>query len=498
MKPAVEMKNIRKSFGANLVLNGVDFTLMPGSIHALLGENGTGKSTLMNILANIVPKDSGEVEVFGESYEGNAIKEHVAFIHQELSLVNDLTIFENVFLGRELKKGPFLDKRAMKAETQKYIDLLQVNLKPNQLIASLNPALKQITEILRAVMEKAKIIIMDEPTSSLTDVEIDHVFNVIRNLKEKGVSIIFISHKLNEVLEICDTYTVMRDGSVVTTGQVDSQLTEYQLSSYMVGKDLSRETVYQPREIGSTILQLKDMSKGREYKNINMELKKGEVLGVTGLMGDGRSELFASVVGANYPYQGAVYINRQEVTMRNTTVAMRHNITYVPKNRKENGIIQDLSIKENMTLPILKRFSRMGLLNNSDIEAHNDEFIKKLQIKVADTKNLITSLSGGNQQKVVLAKALGSRPEIIILDNPTQGVDVGAKLEIYMLIMKLAQEGISFIVLSNEFPEVYNVCDRVYVMFHGEVRGELKREEINENDIMHLATGGKIDGYESS
>lgn len=494
MKPAVEMKNIEKSFGANKVLNGVDFTLMPGSIHALLGENGTGKTTLMNILGNIIPKDNGLVEVYGQTYEGIEIKEHVAFIHQELSLVNDLTIYENVFLGREIKKGPFLDKKAMIQEAQNYINLLQVDLKPKQMVSSLNPALKQITEILRAVMQNAKVIIMDEPTSSLTDVEIDHVFNVIRNLKAQGVSIVFISHKLNEVMEICDAYTVMRDGHVVATGFIGEGINEYQLSSYMVGKDLSTELVYQARPLGDVILELKDLTREREYSQVTMNLRAGEILGVTGLLGDGRSEVFASVVGANYPYKGSIYINGQELNIRNTTIAMKHNISYVPKNRKENGIIADLNIKENMTLAILRTFMSKGLLDTKAISRHNSHYIDKLNIRLANTNNLITSLSGGNQQKVVLAKALGSQPQIVVLDNPTQGVDVGAKLEIYNLIMQLAQEGISFIVLSSEFPEIYNLCDRVYVMFQGKVRAELKREEINENDIMHLATGGLMDG----
>lgn len=492
MNPVAEMKEITKSFGNNHVLKKVDFTLMPGSIHALLGENGTGKTTLMNILGNIISKDSGSIKLFGSAYDETKVKKQVAFIHQELSLINDLTVFENVYLGRELKKGLFLDKKAMKEETEKYIDMLDVDLEANQLVSTLNPALKQITEILRAVMQQAKIIIMDEPTSSLTDVEIDHVFNVIQNLKKNGVSIIFISHKLNEVLTICDAYTIMRDGLVVATGDVTDELTEAHLSSHMVGKELSTETIYKQRTIGNTVLELSELTKDRQFKNVNMSLKKGEILGVTGLLGDGRSELFMSVVGANTPYYGTIRVNEKVVKINNTTQAMKNKITYVPKNRKENGIVSDLSIKENMTLSILKNFYKNGLLNSKAIHDHNENYINELFIKVSDTDDLITTLSGGNQQKVVLAKALGSQPEIVILDNPTQGVDVGAKLEIYTLIMKLAAEGISFIILSSEFPELYNLCDRVYVMFHGRVKHEFNREALNEEDIMLIATGGSI------
>lgn len=494
MNPVAEMKNITKSFGQNHVLKQVNFTLMPGSIHALLGENGTGKTTLMNILGNVIPKDSGTIHLFGEAYDSGEMNHHVAFIHQELSLINDLTVFENVYLGREIKKGLFLDKKTMIEQTQKYIDMLGVDLKPTQMVSELNPALKQITEILRAVMKEAKIIIMDEPTSSLTDVEIDHVFKVIRNLKESGVSLIFISHKLNEVLEICDAYTIMRDGQVVAVGEVADSLTESDLSRHMVGKELSTESIYRPRDLGPVILELNDLTKDREYKNVNLTLRSGEILGVTGLLGDGRSELFMTVAGANSPYYGDIRVNNNVVKISNTTQAMRNKITYVPKNRKENGIISDLSISENMTLPILNSFYKHGLLNKRAIQEHNQKYIDNLHIKVSDTHHLITSLSGGNQQKVVLAKALGTQPDIVILDNPTQGVDVGAKLEIYTLIMQLAKEGISFIILSSEFSEIHNLCDRVYVMFHGRVKGEFKRDEINEEDIMLVATGGSLNG----
>lgn len=490
MNPVVEMKNITKSFGNNHVLKDVNFSLMPGSIHALLGENGTGKTTLMNILGNVIPKDSGSIALFGKNFENTHLHSKIAFIHQELSVINDLTVFENVFLAKEFKKGPFLNKKKMIEETQKYIDLLKVNLKPTQMVSQLNPALKQITEILRAVMQEAKIIIMDEPTSSLTDVEINHVFNVMENLKAKGVSIIFISHKLNEVIHICDAYTIMRDGKVVAKGKVTKELTEETLSQHMVGRKLSQETIYKARTLGPVILKLDNLSKDRQYNQVNMILKKGEILGVTGLLGDGRSELFMTVAGANSPYQGDIHINGELTQIVNTQHSMKNNITYVPKNRKENGIISDLSISENMTLPILNRFYKNGLLSQKEIDSHNESYIKKLFIKVSNTNNLITSLSGGNQQKVVLAKALGSNPDIIILDNPTQGVDVGAKLEIYTLIHKLAQEGISFVILSSEFQEIYNLCDRVYVMFHGEVRDEFERSQLNEEDIMLVATGG--------
>lgn len=496
MNTVVEMRGIEKSFGQNYVLKKVDFTLAEGSIHALLGENGTGKTTLMNVLGSILPKDSGSVSVNGLSIddlrEKEQFKQQIAFIHQELSLVNDLSVYENLFLGRELKQGFFLDKKRMIEETQQYINQLEIELDPETLVRDLNPAFKQITEILRALMQQARVIIMDEPTTSLTDVEINHIFDIMNTLKKQGVSLIFISHKLNEVLRICDTYTIMRDGLMVATGSVDETTTEAFLSRHMVGRELATNEVYERRPVGEVILELKNLSKERQFKEVSLNLRRGEIVGVTGLLGDGRSEVFAAVAGANYPYKGDIRINGQSVKFRNTAQAKRHHIAYVPKNRKENGIIKDLSIANNATLPILQQLTQYQLIHPRRMAEKVDEFVSKLNIRLTDAHDKITALSGGNQQKVVLAKALGTDPQVVILDNPTQGVDVGAKAEIYQLILQLASEGISFIILSNEISEIQKLCDRVYVMFHGEVKHEFQHEELNEADVMLVATGGTL------
>ena len=496
MELAVEMKEIKKSYGANYVLKGVGLSVEKGSIHALLGENGAGKSTLMNILGNVVHKDEGQIFIGGEEVDPardpRLIDEKVAFIHQELSLINDLNIFENLYLGKELKKGFLLDKKTMSSRAKEVLGRMGVDINPYTMVSELNPSYKQITEIARAILMEAQIIIMDEPTTSLTDVEIAFMFEVMRNLRNQGISLIFISHKLNEVLEICDSYTILRDGVVVASGKVEAGLEEKDLSTHMVGEEVNTEGIYRPRELGDIIFEIKNLSKYREYKSINLHLRKGEILGVTGLMGDGRTELFASVYGANSPYEGQVVIEGKEVKMNATSVAMKNKIAYVPKNRKENGIIADLNIKENLLLPILTKIAQLGFLKNETLEHITSEYVKKLDIKIGDSNNMITSLSGGNQQKVVLSKALCTEPSVVILDNPTQGVDVGAKMEIYRQIVSLAEQGYSFIILSSEVPELQRTCDRAYVMFQGEIKQEFSREDMSEENIMLIATGGKI------
>ena len=496
MGMAIEMRAIKKYFGDNYVLKEVDFSLEKGSIHALLGENGAGKSTLMNILGNVVYKDSGDIIIDGQIIEqirdSEVINKKVAFIHQELSLVNDLNIFENLFLGNELKSGLLLDKKAMHNKAEEVLARMGVEIKPSMLVGELNPSYKQITEIARAILKNAQTIIMDEPTTSLTDIEIAKIFEVMRTLKSQGISLIFISHKLNEVIEICDSYTILRDGKVVDTGKVGSETTEKLLSSHMVGKEVESEGIYRERLLGESVLEVRGLSKEREYKDVDIYLRKGEILGVTGLLGDGRTELFASVYGANWPYKGQVVVNNRPIKMKNTGIAKGAKIAYVPKNRKENGIIPDLNIKENIVLSIMKKISNLGFISLPNQESKVSDYVQKLNIKVSDTKNMITSLSGGNQQKVVLSKTLCTDPQVVILDNPTQGVDVGAKMEIYRQIVALAEQGYSFVVLSNEFPELQKTCDRVYVMFQGEVRHEFARSEMSEESIMLIATGGSI------
>ncbi len=491
----LEMRGICKSFGANDVLKQVDFSLKGGEICALLGENGAGKSTLMNILGGVLQADRGEILIDGSPVHfhtpADSLNAGVAFIHQELSLINDLAIYENMFIGRELKtKAGFLDARTMIEKTQEVFDRLDLSLDPKAMVRDLDASYKQIVEISRAMMMEASLIIMDEPTTSLTDPEIERVFDMMRMLKQHGVAMIFISHKLKEVMEICDRYTVLRDGNMVAAGPV-SEVTTEDLARFMVGHDVRTETLRQSRELGNEILRGEHLEDGVHFHDVSFSVRAGEVLGVTGLLGDGRSELFQAVFGAG-SYSGQLWVDGSQVKVTSTPQAIKLGIGYVPRNRKENGIIKDMSIVENGSMVTLPRLAKGGFLNLARRDAEFDQQVQDLHIKMGKKSDLITSLSGGNQQKVVLAKWLSAHPKVLILDNPTQGVDVGAKEEIYDIILRLAGEGVAVVVLSSEAQEIIRVCDRALVMYHGAIKGEVSGGDMNEQTIMYLATGGEV------
>ena len=489
------MKNIYKSFGANNVLTDVDFTLQSGEICALLGENGAGKSTLMNILGGVLPADSGTILIDGkEVHFGSPVDSldaGIGFIHQELNLVNDLTIYENMFITHLPRKGMFLDKAQMIQKTKELFERMDVDLDPKTMVRDLDASYKQIVEISRALLQEASVIIMDEPTTSLTEPEIRRVFAMMRTLKEQGVGIIFISHKLNEVMEICDRFTVLRDGNMVAAGAVADTDTR-KLAAYMVGHEVTSGVNQRSGAYGKEVLRLENLSDGRNFRNIFLSVHEGEVLGVTGLLGDGRSELFLTVFGAmGNRYSGSVFLEGNEIRVKNTHEALERGIAYLPRNRKENGILKDMTILDNGSIVHLPKIVSGIFINRKKQEALFKEQVDALRIKMGDQYDLITSLSGGNQQKVVLAKWLMAGPKVLILDNPTQGVDVGAKEEIYQIIHRLADDGVAVIVLSSEAQEIIRVCDRAYVMFHGEQAGLVEGEkEMTEHNIMFLATGG--------
>ena len=489
------MEKICKSFGANNVLTEVNFQLGAGEICALLGENGAGKSTLMNILGGVLPADSGTILIDGKpvafSTPVESLDAGIGFIHQELNLINDLTIYENMFITHLPKKGAFLDARLMQQKTAELFERMNIDLDPCTMVRDLDASYKQIVEIGRALLQNASLIIMDEPTTSLTEPEIKRVFTMMRKLKEQGVGIVFISHKLGEVMEICDRYTVLRDGHMVASGLV-SQTDTNQLAAHMVGHEVNTDTLTRDVKLGDEVLRLENLSNGKHFHDINLSVRAGEILGVTGLLGDGRSELFQTVFGAmGKRYSGNILIGGKPVKFTATYQALEAGVAYLPRNRKENAIIKDMTILDNGSIVELPKMKKFGLF--LDFEKQEKLFAKQveeLRIKMGDKFDLITSLSGGNQQKVVLAKWLMSNPKLLILDNPTQGVDVGAKEEIYSIIHRLADEGVAIVVLSSEAQEVIRVCDRTLVLFHGHQVGELKREEMTEHSIMYLATGG--------
>jgi len=490
----LEMRGIRKSFGGVHALKGVDFSVQEGEIHALLGENGAGKSTLMNILGGVIPADAGEIRIDGQTVQISRPQDSkqwgISFIHQELNLIPDLTVYENLFLGSERIKGwGWIDQRTMIQEARRIMEMLDVQLDPEALVAELDTAMKQVIEIGKSLLHDANIIIMDEPTTSLTDREIQKIFQVMRTLRDKGVSIIFISHKLKEVIQFCDRYTVLRDGERSASGLI-AETNEEQLALAMTGKEVAGRQWYAARTHGEPVLEVKGLT-GNGFGDIHFTLHKGEILGFTGLSGAGHSELMETLFGYREAASGNVKVFGRDAAIGHPRQALSKGIGLVPRNRKENGIIKDMSILENFSLPFLRKCLRFGLISR---HAEQEKFLDhkaQLGIKANHPDSPITSLSGGNQQKVILAKWLEADAEIMILDNPTQGVDIGAKNEIYQYILQLAMQGKSFIVLSSEIPEIQKLCDRVLVMYQGQIAAELDREEANEGRIMMYATGAK-------
>lgn len=496
MKMTLEMKGIYKSFGANDVLRDVSFSLSGGEICALLGENGAGKSTLMNILGGVHQADRGEIYLDGQPVRfqtpADSLAHGIAFIHQELNLVNDLAVYENMFIGRELKKkGGFLDAPRMIARSKEIFGKMDLELDPRTMVRDLDASYKQIVEIARALLMEASIIIMDEPTTSLTEPEIRRVFDMMNTLKNNGVGIVFISHKLREVMEICTRFTVLRDGNMVSVGSIEETSVD-RLAHDMVGHDVRTQSLRREHTVGDAVLCGEGLTLEPLFRNVSFSVHAGEVLGFTGLLGDGRSELFQCIFGARHGYSGTISIGGAPVHIRSTVQALRAGIGYVPRNRKENGIIKDMSVLENGSIVTWPRDSKLGFLNRRKIADEFERQEQGLHIKLGAAKDLIGSLSGGNQQKVVLAKWLTANPRVLVFDNPTQGVDVGAKEEIYDIILKLADAGVAIVVLSSEAQEIIRVCDRTLVMFHGDVCGELVGDEMNEQAIMRLATGGQV------
>lgn len=489
----LSIKGICKSFGAGNVLDEVDFAIEGGEIRALLGENGAGKSTLMNIVGGVLSPDSGDILLNGKKtvFSDPAASQNagIAFIHQELNLVNDLTVYENIFLGRFPKKGLLLDRRKMIAESTELLEKLGISVSPTAMVGELDASYKQMVEIARALHTNASLIIMDEPTASLTGAEIERIFSIMHTLKQRGIAMIFISHKLDEVMRICDSYTVLRNGKAISSGSIDS-VSAQQLASMMVGHELADNENFVYGEYGEDILRLENLSDGKNFEGVTLSLHRGEVLGVTGLLGDKRSEIFSTLFGIyGSSYTGKILLDGKEIHPSSPHEALRAGLAYLPKNRKENAIIADTSVLDNGTVVTLERYSRFGFLNKAKQKKDFSEQVQRLQIRMSSEENLITTLSGGNQQKVVLAKWLISGPKVLILDNPTQGVDVGAKEEIYSIIRFLASSGIGVIVLSPEGQEIMRVCDRAVVLYHGQIAANVSGDEMNEKNMMVYATG---------
>lgn len=489
----LEMKEIDKFFPGVHALKKVDFQLKKGEVHALLGENGAGKSTLINVLGGVHPIDGGEIHINGELVRIQNVKDAqshgIAIIHQELVLVPYMSIAENIFLGREPKtKFGSVDRRKMTEDAQKVIETVGLRCSADQKVGVLGIAQQQLVEIAKALSSNAQIIVMDEPTSSLMTKEVELLFDTIKRLRDKGVSIIYISHRMSEFFEIADRITIMRDGEYVATRNMNETNID-ELVYLMVGRELKNYYTRSWHETGEAILEVKNLScKKNGLQKINFSLYKGEVLGFAGLVGAGRSELMRCILGIDKCDSGDIYMFGRKVEGQNISRMQKLGLVMVPEDRKIQGLVLGNTVSFNITLNILNRFFRMLGVNKEKEQGIVKEHIRKLNIKTPSEKQKVGNLSGGNQQKVLMGKWLATDPQILILDEPTRGVDVGAKAEIYMIIDELAAAGISIIMISSELNEIINMCDRTCVMAEGRITGELKYENFSQEAIMSLAT----------
>ena len=488
----IEMLHITKEFPGIIANDDITLQLRRGEIHALLGENGAGKSTLMSVLFGLYQPEAGEIKKNGKVVKINnpndATALGIGMVHQHFQLVDVFTVLDNIILGAETTKLGFLQKKEARKKVEALSEKYGLKVDLDARVENITVGMQQRVEILKMLYRDNEILIFDEPTAVLTPQEIDELMATMKEFAKEGKSILFISHKLKEVMEVCNRYTVLRDGNMVAAGPV-AEVTTADLARFMVGHDVRTENLHQDKELGGEILRGEGLSDGSHFRDISFTVHAGEVLGVTGLLGDGRSELFQAVFG-DLPYTGQLFVEGQPVKVTSTPQAIRLGIGYVPRNRKENGIIKDMDIVENGSMVTLPRLARRGLIDQRRRDAEFDRQVSELHIKMGKKTDLITSLSGGNQQKVVLAKWLSAHPKVLILDNPTQGVDVGAKEEIYDIILRLAREGVAVVVLSSEAQEIIRVCDRALVLYHGALQGEVSGADMNEQTIMHLATGG--------
>lgn len=495
----LEMRGIVKVFPGVRALDGVNLQVRPGKVHVICGENGAGKSTLMKVINGTHPADEGEMFFEGSPVGAHTIQDTmkmgIAMIYQELNPVMEMTIAENLYLGREPKNGPFVNFAKMYQDAQSLLERLNIPYDAHQKMRELSIAGHQLIEIAKAISMNAKVIIMDEPSSAIADAEIEVLFGQIASLKEQNVAILYITHKMDEIFRIADDITIIRDGRWVDSGPA-SQYNADKLVSLMVGREISN--VF-PKEmdipIGETVLEVRGLTQskvdGGRFEDISFELHRGEILGFSGLVGAGRSEVMRAIFGLDPFTAGEIRIDGKPVTIRNTSDAIAAGIAMINEDRKGYGLVLGRSIHDNVSMVNLRKFTHGGLVNDKEIDKATDEMVKLLQIKIANQNVAASTLSGGNQQKVVLAKWLIGDVKIMILDEPTRGIDVGAKSEIHKLMCKFAREGMAIIMISSELPEILGMSDRVVVMQEGRINGVLDRSDATQESIMKLATRGK-------
>jgi ABC-type sugar transport system ATPase subunit len=494
----LQMRNISKTFPGIKALDNVQLEVKKGEVHALIGENGAGKSTLIKILAGIHMPDPG-AKFYFEGKEARITKpldatmKGISIIYQDLSLFPNLTVAENIYIGRDSDKKPWtkVKWKEMKKTAVDALKEMEVDINPNKIVEQLSIAQQQLVEIARAIALDAKLIVMDEPTSSLSSGEVEKLYKVIEKLKSREISIIFISHKLKELFTVSDRFTVLRDGKFIGSYDAD-ELDEPKLIQLMVGRNVTYEKNETTVNLGETIFKVDNFSKSGNFKDISFELKRGEVLGITGLVGSGRTELAQAIFGVNQPESGTIELYNKNIKVKSSNDAVRYGIAYIPEARQTQGLVLEQSVINNISLPILKQLLNKLKLVNRKVEVNlAEEYVKSLDIRPALPTLPASHLSGGNQQKVVIAKWLSTKPKVIIFDEPTNGIDIGAKTEIHKLIRKLANDGIGVVVISSELPEILAVSDRILVMRHGRISGEMDVNVATQEKIMGYALQGQ-------
>lgn len=493
--PMLKMVGVSKSFPGVKALDNVSLMAYGGEVTALMGENGAGKSTLMKILSGVYKKDEGKIFIEGSEVEVKGIKSAeeagITIIHQELSVLNNLTVSENIFLGNE-KHNKFtgrINKKLLDERSKMFLEQIGCDIDPNRLVSTLNVGEKQMIEIAKALTKNARIIIMDEPTTALTDVETENLFKVIENLRKKGIAIIYISHRMEEIFKICHRVEVLRDGKYAGSAEI-KDIDNDKLIAMMVGRTIEDQFPYRDVKKGDLALEVKNLSCKEGVKGASFTLRQGEILGIAGLMGSGRTELAKTIFGEYKKTSGEISLNGSPININSISDAINNGICYLSEDRKKEGCILGMSVGENMTLCNLKKYENKFKSLDKKEEAKDIEYyIKKINIKTPNKEQFIKNLSGGNQQKVILAKWLMLSPEVLIIDEPTRGIDVGAKKEIYELLNELKASGKAIIMISSDLPEVLGISDRIMVMSEGRISGELNRDEANQESIMKLAVG---------
>jgi ribose transport system ATP-binding protein len=488
----LELTNISKMYPGVVALSDVSLEIKQGEVHALIGENGAGKSTLVKCCSGAIKPNSGTIKIDGEEFTSLtpelSEKKGVSVIYQEFNLVNELTVAENVFLGRAIRKnGIFLDNQAMFDETKRIFKELNIDINPNELVKNLTVGYQQMVEIAKSLSLNSKILFMDEPSASLTKTEVEDLFQVVETLKKSGVTIIYISHRLEEIFKICDKITVLRDGKSIQTLNVKNT-DQRHLIELMVGREFTETFPPKPDCITDEIIFDVQNLSGNGVKDISFHLKRGEILGFGGLMGAGRTEMAELLFGVKKHTSGTIYLNNKEVKTKSPESVINQGIVYVSEDRKQKGALLDISIRENIAISILKRISRFSIVNDKEEDKIAKKYMEQLSIKAPTMKQKLKNLSGGNQQKVILGKCLSTLPDLIILDEPTRGIDVGAKFEIYKLIIEMVEQGKGVIMISSEMEELMGLSDRILVLSSGELTGELMKEDFSQEKILEYAS----------